>query len=30
MNLLVTLIWIAPELGLRKTEACVAERTGMG
>ncbi len=27
MILLVTLIWIAPELGLHKTEACVAERT---
>lgn len=27
MNMLVTLIWIAPELGLHKTEACVAERT---
>jgi uncharacterized membrane protein len=25
--LLVTLIWIAPELGLHKTEACVEERT---
>ena len=28
MVILVTLIWIAPELGLQKTEACVAERTG--
>ena len=27
LSLLVTLIWIAPELGLHKTEACVAERT---
>jgi uncharacterized membrane protein len=27
MNFIVTLIWIAPELGLHKTEACVAERT---
>lgn len=26
LNLLVTLIWIAPELGLSKTEACVAEK----
>lgn len=26
LNLLVTLIWIAPELGLQKTEACVAEK----
>lgn len=26
LNLLVTLIWIAPELGLHRTEACVAEK----
>ncbi|MGI4755855.1 MAG: TMEM175 family protein [Janthinobacterium lividum] len=29
LNILVTLIWIVPELGLHKTEACVTERTGM-
>ncbi len=28
LNILVTLIWIVPELGLHKTEACVAERAG--
>ena len=28
MNVLVTLLWIVPELGLHRTEACVAERTG--
>ncbi len=27
LNLLVTLIWIVPELGLQKTEACMDERT---
>lgn len=30
LNLLVTLIWIAPELGLHKTEACAAQRTRIG
>ena len=27
LSMLVTIIWIAPEFGLHKTEACVAERT---
>ena len=30
LNLLVTFIWIAPELGLQKTETCVDERQQKG
>ena len=28
LNILVTVIWIAPEFGLRRTDACLEERTG--